>query len=68
MAPLSRDRIIRACHSCPAARWRSSTLVLGTACAQPMPPEIASALARARVPLDAVSLLVLPLDGGAAPA
>jgi D-alanyl-D-alanine carboxypeptidase/D-alanyl-D-alanine-endopeptidase (penicillin-binding protein 4) len=43
------------------------TLVLGTACgAQTLPPEVAGALARARVPPDAVSLLVLPLDGAPA--
>ena len=43
-----------------------STAVLGTAFAQPIPPAIASALARAGVPPSAVSLLVLPLDGGPA--
>ncbi|MEO7127432.1 MAG: D-alanyl-D-alanine carboxypeptidase/D-alanyl-D-alanine-endopeptidase, partial [Rhodoferax sp.] len=41
-----------------------STLVLGTAFAQPIPPPIAAALARANVPQSAVSLLVQPLDGG----
>ncbi|TAL72234.1 MAG: D-alanyl-D-alanine carboxypeptidase/D-alanyl-D-alanine-endopeptidase [Burkholderiaceae bacterium] len=40
--------------------------VLGTALAQPIPPAIATALARADVPPSAVSLLVLPLDGGPA--
>jgi len=40
--------------------------VLGTAFAQPIPPVIAAALARADVPQSAVSLLVLPLDGGPA--
>ncbi|MFT3718347.1 D-alanyl-D-alanine carboxypeptidase/D-alanyl-D-alanine-endopeptidase [Pseudorhodoferax sp.] len=32
--------------------------------ARPLPPEIATALAHARVPRDAVALLVQPLDGG----
>jgi D-alanyl-D-alanine carboxypeptidase/D-alanyl-D-alanine-endopeptidase (penicillin-binding protein 4) len=43
-----------------------STLMLGTALAQPIPPTIAAALARAGVPPSAVSLLVQPLDGGPA--
>ena len=42
-----------------------SCLVLGTAVAQTIPLEITTALARARVPQDAVSLLVMRLDGAA---
>ncbi len=34
---------------------------------RPLPADIATALARAKVPRDAVALLVLPLDGRAAP-
>lgn len=44
------------------------TVLAAPASAQtPLPPEIAAALARARIPLDAVTLLVTDVDGRTAP-
>ena len=48
---------------CAVALWTASTAVL----AQRLPPDIANALARAKVPQDAVSLYVARADGGGLP-
>ena len=47
-----------------AALWASAA---APATAQPLPPEVQAALAQARVPQDAVSMLVVQADGLAAP-
>jgi D-alanyl-D-alanine carboxypeptidase/D-alanyl-D-alanine-endopeptidase (penicillin-binding protein 4) len=39
--------------------------LIGSASAQAMPPEVQAALARAKIPLDAVSLMVTPVDARA---
>jgi len=44
-----------------------SILACGFALAQPLPPEVTSALARAKVSLDAVSVLVVEAEGKALP-
>ncbi|HKB54165.1 MAG TPA: D-alanyl-D-alanine carboxypeptidase, partial [Ramlibacter sp.] len=52
------------------ARWTLCLLLLlaiGSTWAQPLPPEIESALERARLPSDAVVLLVAPADGRGPP-
>jgi D-alanyl-D-alanine carboxypeptidase/D-alanyl-D-alanine-endopeptidase (penicillin-binding protein 4) len=50
-----------------AAALASLTFTGGAANAQVLPPEVETALARARMPLDAVSFLVVDADGRAAP-
>jgi D-alanyl-D-alanine carboxypeptidase/D-alanyl-D-alanine-endopeptidase (penicillin-binding protein 4) len=40
-----------------------STLFCGLALAQALPPDVSAALSRAKVPLDAVTLLVVPAEG-----
>ena len=44
-----------------------STLFCGLALAQALPPDVSAALSRAKVPLDAVTLLVVDAEGQAAP-
>ena len=44
-----------------------ATLLCGLSLAQPLPPEVAAALARAKVPRDAVTLLVVDAEGKQAP-
>nr|MDP2191126.1 D-alanyl-D-alanine carboxypeptidase/D-alanyl-D-alanine-endopeptidase [Rhodoferax sp.] len=44
-----------------------ATLACGLALAQNLPPEVAAALVRAKVPLEAVTLLVLDAEGKSAP-
>ena len=44
-----------------------ATLVCGLSLAQSLPPEVSAALVRAKVPLDAVTLLVVDAEGKAAP-
>ncbi len=44
-----------------------ATWVCGLALAQPLPPEVDAALARAKVPLDAVTLLVVDAEGKSPP-
>ncbi len=64
MFPTVRSRRPRLSHC-----WLVPALLamaLGAAAAppdRPLPPEVATALARARVPRDAVSMLVAPVDG-----
>jgi D-alanyl-D-alanine carboxypeptidase/D-alanyl-D-alanine-endopeptidase (penicillin-binding protein 4) len=45
----------------------TAALIASTATAQALPPEVDAALARAKVPRDAVSFLVTDAQGGAAP-
>ena len=51
----------------PATANMSHTGDMGDTGDTALPPAVQAALARARVPLDAVALLVLPVDGRAAP-
>ena len=57
---------------CRVGMWRGATLALllaatGHAGAQDLPPEVDAALARAKVPRDAVSVVVIDAQGGKAP-